>query len=77
MTLELTDEARRLIAAQGFDPVYGARPLRRYISHELETAIGRALLAGDVRDGATIRVDATGEELQVTWENPPETGEAA
>ena len=51
--------ARRLIAAEGFDPVYGARPLRRYISHEVETRIGRALLAGDVRDGATIRVDAS------------------
>ncbi|HZA82352.1 MAG TPA: ATP-dependent chaperone ClpB [Actinomycetes bacterium] len=77
MTLELTDEARRLIAAQGFDPVYGARPLRRYISHELETRIGRALLGGDVRDGAGVRVDAKGDELVVTWENPPETREAA
>jgi ATP-dependent Clp protease ATP-binding subunit ClpB len=77
MTLELTDEARRLIAAQGFDPVYGARPLRRFISHEVETRIGRALLGGDVRDGAGVRVDAKGDELVVTWENPPETREAA
>jgi ATP-dependent Clp protease ATP-binding subunit ClpB len=77
MTLELTEDARRLIAAQGFDPVYGARPLRRFISHEVETRIGRALLAGDVRDGATVRVDARGEELVVTYENPPETEEAA
>ena len=38
MTLELTEPARRLIAEQGFDPVYGARPLRRYIAHEVETA---------------------------------------
>ncbi|HET6813978.1 MAG TPA: ATP-dependent chaperone ClpB [Actinomycetota bacterium] len=76
MTLELTEDARRLIAAQGFDPVYGARPLRRFISHEVETRIGRALLAGDVRDGATVRVDARGEELVVTYENPPETEEA-
>ena len=77
MTLELTEDARRLIAAQGFDPVYGARPLRRFISHEVETRIGRALLGGDVRDGATVRVDAKGEELHVTYENPPETQEAA
>jgi ATP-dependent Clp protease ATP-binding subunit ClpB len=76
MTLELTEDARRLIAAEGFDPVYGARPLRRFISHEVETRIGRALLAGDVRDGATVRVDARGEELVVTYENPPETEEA-
>jgi ATP-dependent Clp protease ATP-binding subunit ClpB len=77
MTLELTDEARRLIASQGFDPVYGARPLRRFISHEVETRIGRALLSGDVRDGATVRVDAKGDELVVTYDNPPEPQEAA
>jgi ATP-dependent Clp protease ATP-binding subunit ClpB len=77
MTLELTEEARRLIAAEGFDPVYGARPLRRYISHEVETRIARALLGGDVRDGATIRVDAANGELVITYENPPEDQEAA
>ena len=52
MTLEVTEAARRFIAEQGFDPVYGARPLRRFIAHEVETRIGRALLAGDVPDGA-------------------------
>ncbi|HZC89282.1 MAG TPA: AAA family ATPase, partial [Mycobacterium sp.] len=45
--LEITPEARRLIAEHGFDPVYGARPLRRYIAHEVETKIGRALMRGD------------------------------
>ena len=45
ITLELTEAARRFIAEQGFDPVYGARPLRRFIAHEVETRIGRALLA--------------------------------
>ena len=62
MTLDVTAEARRIIARQGFDPVYGARPLRRFISHQVETRIGRALLAGNVLDGATIHVtvaDAT------------------
>ena len=58
MTIEVTEAARRFIAEQGFDPVYGARPLRRFIAHEVETRIGRALLGGDVRDGATIRVDS-------------------
>jgi ATP-dependent Clp protease ATP-binding subunit ClpB len=77
MTLELTEDGRRLIAAQGFDPVFGARPLRRFISHEVETRIGRALLGGDVRDGAVVRVDAKGEELVVTWENPPEAERTA
>ena len=48
ITVELTEAARELIARHGFDPVYGARPLRRYISHEVETKIGRALLRGEV-----------------------------
>ena len=51
ITLEVTDEARRFIAEQGFDPVYGARPLRRFIAREVETRIGRALLRGDAADG--------------------------
>jgi ATP-dependent Clp protease ATP-binding subunit ClpB len=67
IAVELTDSARELIAQQGFDPVYGARPLRRYISHEVETMVGRALIRGDVRDGSTIRVDAQNGELVVTY----------
>ena len=66
MTLELTEEARRLIAAEGFDPVYGARPLRRFISREVETPIGRALLAGDADEGAAVTVDVADGELLVT-----------
>ena len=45
MTLEVSEGARRFIAEQGFDPVYGARPLRRFIAHEVETRIGRACSA--------------------------------
>jgi ATP-dependent Clp protease ATP-binding subunit ClpB len=72
ITLELTEEARRLIAQRGFDPVYGARPLRRYISHEVETQIGRALLSGDVREDATVVVSADGDDLVVVFrENEP------
>jgi ATP-dependent Clp protease ATP-binding subunit ClpB len=68
MTLEVTEEARRLIAARGFDPVYGARPLRRYIAHDVETRIGRALLAGDITEGGVIRVDARDGELQISFD---------
>jgi ATP-dependent Clp protease ATP-binding subunit ClpB len=69
--LEVTHEARRFIAEQGYDPVYGARPLRRFIAHEVETRVGRALLSGDVREGGTIRVDVLFEkELTVTYEQP-------
>jgi ATP-dependent Clp protease ATP-binding subunit ClpB len=68
MSLELTEDARKLIAERGYDPVYGARPLRRYISHEVETQIGRALLRGDLPDGSVIRVDAHHGELVVQHE---------
>ncbi|MEU6345818.1 ATP-dependent chaperone ClpB [Streptomyces sp. NPDC046977] len=67
ITVELGDAARELIAEQGFDPVYGARPLRRYISHEVETLVGRALIRGDVQDGAAIGVEARDGELVVTY----------
>jgi ATP-dependent Clp protease ATP-binding subunit ClpB len=66
--LELTDAAREHIAREGFDPVYGARPLKRYLQHEVETRLGRAILAGDVTDGSTIRIAFEGGELQVDVE---------
>jgi ATP-dependent Clp protease ATP-binding subunit ClpB len=70
--LRLTGAGRRLIAEQGFDPVYGARPLRRFISHTVETKIGRALLGGGVREGAGIVVDAEDGELTIEYEQPKE-----
>ncbi|HEX2163022.1 MAG TPA: ATP-dependent chaperone ClpB, partial [Thermoanaerobaculia bacterium] len=54
--LELTDEAHELVARQGFDPVYGARPLKRFLQRELESRIGRAIIAGEVREGSVLRV---------------------
>jgi ATP-dependent Clp protease ATP-binding subunit ClpB len=71
MTLEVGEEARRFIAREGFDPVYGARPLRRYIAREIETRIGRALLTGEIEDGAVVRVELEGDRLVVRHENPP------
>ncbi|WP_060177833.1 ATP-dependent chaperone ClpB [Streptomyces sp. IMTB 1903] len=76
ITVELTDAAKEAIAHQGYDPVYGARPLRRYISHEVETLVGRALLRGDVQDGATVRVDAEHGELVVTYDQQEGAREA-
>jgi ATP-dependent Clp protease ATP-binding subunit ClpB len=64
--LLLTDAARERIAREGFDPVYGARPLRRYLQHQLETRIGRALIAGEVVDGSTIEVGTDESGLVVT-----------
>jgi ATP-dependent Clp protease ATP-binding subunit ClpB len=69
IALDLSEPARGLIARSGYDPVYGARPLRRYIQREVETRIGRALLSGQIMDGATITLDADGDELIVTWRN--------
>ncbi|MGZ6652221.1 MAG: AAA family ATPase, partial [Solirubrobacteraceae bacterium] len=65
--LELTEAACVLIAREGYDPVYGARPLRRFIQREVETRIGRALIAGEIPDGATITVDADEDKLVVRW----------
>ncbi len=68
--LELTDEARAFVAKEGFDPVFGARPLKRFLQHELETRIGRALLAGDILPGATIQVGIEAGQLSVSHKNP-------
>jgi ATP-dependent Clp protease ATP-binding subunit ClpB len=67
ITLEVSEDARSFIAQRGFDPVYGARPLRRFIAREVETRIGRALLAGDVGDGAVIRVGLSEGELVIIY----------
>ncbi|OZC84005.1 ATP-dependent chaperone ClpB [Rhodococcus sp. 06-412-2C] len=68
--LDITPDARRLVAERGFDPVYGARPLRRYIAHEVETKIGRALLRGDIEPGGTIAVTVVDGELVVAYAEP-------
>jgi ATP-dependent Clp protease ATP-binding subunit ClpB len=67
MALELSEEARALIAREGYDPVYGARPLRRFIQHEVETRIARALLSGEVQEGSTIELAVEHAELDVRW----------
>jgi ATP-dependent Clp protease ATP-binding subunit ClpB len=74
MRLEVTRPAREYVARQGFDPVYGARPLRRYIAREVETRIGRALLREDMEEGALITVDVDGDRIVVDHENPQDTG---
>jgi ATP-dependent Clp protease ATP-binding subunit ClpB len=75
--LEVTEPARKLIAREGFDPVYGARPLKRFIQREVETRIGRALLSGEIQDGSTIMVDAEDGELVVSWQEATEEAEQA
>ncbi|SDP68491.1 ATP-dependent Clp protease ATP-binding subunit ClpB [Klenkia soli] len=61
LTLEVSAAAREWLAMNGFDPVYGARPLRRLVQSAIGDQLARALLAGDVRDGDTVLVDVAGE----------------
>ena len=75
MTLEVSPRAREFIAREGFDPLYGARPLRRYIAREVETRIGRALLSGAADDGAVIKVTLEGGHLAVEPAAGPGDGE--
>jgi ATP-dependent Clp protease ATP-binding subunit ClpB len=58
ITLLLDEKARALLAAKGYDPAYGARPLKRVIQKELQDPLAEALLAGDIVDGSTVRVSA-------------------
>ena len=68
--LHTTAAARGFIARQGYDPVFGARPLKRFIQHHLETRIARALIAGDIADGDTITVDLENGDLRVRHQAP-------
>ncbi|APG28451.1 ATP-dependent chaperone ClpB [Syntrophotalea acetylenivorans] len=63
--LQISEEAREFIAREAYDPVYGARPLKRYLQHELETRIGRALLSGEIGHGALVTVEVVDQQLQV------------
>ena len=57
LELAVTPQARGWLAERGYDPVYGARPLRRLMQRQIDDQLARAILAGDVRDGDTVRVD--------------------
>ena len=60
ITLDVTDSAREWLANTGYDPAYGARPLRRLVQTEVGDQLARMLLAGEVHDGDTVLVDQTG-----------------
>jgi ATP-dependent Clp protease ATP-binding subunit ClpB len=62
--LELTEKARDYLAERGYDPSYGARPLKRLIQRELETSLGRKLLSGEIRDNSRVIVDAGARGLE-------------
>jgi len=76
ITLQLSDAAKQFIAEAGHDPVYGARPLKRYIQHELETRIGRAMIEGSVVDGSAIRVGVEDDALSIDIDAPQASDES-
>ena len=63
ITIKLTDEAKNAIIDQGYDPVYGARPLKRFIQKNVETLVARMILAGEVSTQSAIIIDYDGQKL--------------
>jgi ATP-dependent Clp protease ATP-binding subunit ClpB len=61
ITLDVTDAAKEWLAVTGYDPTYGARPLRRLVQKEIGDRLAKALLSGEVRDGGTVKVDLDAE----------------
>ncbi|KAB2958259.1 MAG: ATP-dependent chaperone ClpB, partial [Thermoanaerobaculia bacterium] len=70
IALELTAPARAFVAREGFDPVFGARPLKRFLQHELESRIARALVSGEAPEGATVEVGVADGRLSVEIRQP-------
>ena len=75
LTIDLTDEAKRYITDNGYDPVYGARPLNRYLKKHVETLAARMILGGSLRAGDTIlvdvKIDGSGLQGEVIHESQP------
>ncbi len=73
IVLRLSDAGRQLVAREGYDPVYGARPLKRYLKRRLETKIGRALIAGEASEGAVIEIGVADGGLDIAIQAPSPT----
>ena len=72
LTLTVTDAAKDLMVSAGYDPIYGARPMKRYLQSKLETLIARELLASDPAPGTELVADAEGGELRIRLNAPKE-----
>ena len=68
LVCNVTDAAKKFIIDAAYDPLYGARPLRRYVQHSVETLIAKKILIGDILPGSTLTVDVQNDELAVTAE---------
>src|SRR3712207_826416 len=65
ISLIVTDDAKEIMAKEGYDPVYGARPLKRYIENTLETKIARKIIKGDIYDGCTVKIDVKDNDIVI------------
>ena len=65
ITLEVTSEAKHIMAKEGYDPVYGARPLKRYIQNTLENKLARKIIAGEVTYGSSVIIDAEDDQIVI------------
>jgi ATP-dependent Clp protease ATP-binding subunit ClpB len=74
ITIEVSDEARALLAREGYDPAFGARPLRRVVQRRLENPLAMRILEGQIADGDAVAVDASGDELTITRGVPAPVG---
>jgi ATP-dependent Clp protease ATP-binding subunit ClpB len=68
ITLDLTDAARRWLGRVGYDPVYGARPLKRAVQRYLQDPLAEKLLGGEIPDGSTVKIDEGDGELKIAVE---------
>jgi ATP-dependent Clp protease ATP-binding subunit ClpB len=76
LTLDVTPSARDWLALNGFDPVYGARPLRRLVASAIGDQLAKSLLAGDVTDGDTVFVDIRDDNSGLVVEQADQTADA-
>ncbi|EJO5346256.1 ATP-dependent chaperone ClpB [Clostridium botulinum] len=65
INLRITDRAKDIMAKEGYDPIYGARPLKRYIEDTIETEIAKQIIAGNIYEGTTVGVDVKGESIVI------------
>ena len=63
ITLKTTDDAKEFLAQRGFNPIYGARPLKRFLQSHVETMLGRKIIADEIAPDSTVVLDSDGEEL--------------
>ena len=68
ISLEITDAAKHIMATEGYDPIYGARPLKRYIQNSLENKLARKIIAGEINYGSKVIIDGKDEEIIIRVE---------